>query len=461
MSKYDIAVIGSGPGGYHAAIKAAKFGKKCALIEKDAVGGVCLNRGCIPTKAFASSAHAFQLIKNSQNFGINTTDAAYDFSNVQQRKQDIVNKLKKGTEQLLKANKVDIILGEARFKDKNTLIVSDQAIYAENIIIATGSSWINIPNINPDGNNIVTSDEILEWKELPASITIVGGGYIGCEFASILNAMEVEVTVVEATESLIPNADINIIRMLSREFKKKGIKVFTQVTAESIQIENNKVKTTLSNGEKVSSEKLLVSIGRKPDATNLNLENIGVKIGQKGEITVDENFKTNIDGIYAIGDVTGQVMLAHVASEQGVACVGNICGHESTYNTHIPACIFTEPEIAYVGMTEKELKEKQIEYQAGKFAFAAMGKPIVDGAPEGQIIVYAGNDNKLLGVHIIGKDASVIIAEASLAIKNGLTIDQITETIHAHPTTPEVFLEAVRDVNGDAIHKVQRSAISR
>jgi len=368
-------------------------------------------------------------------------------------KKQVVEKLKKGVSQLLKGNGVELIKGQARFISPRELDIDGRKVTATHIIIATGSTWMSLPNLQPDGKSIITSDEALELTELPKSAVIVGGGYIGCEFASMLNSMGTEVAVVEATEGLLPMVEKRIRDLLSREYKKRGIKIYTGTKVERADIANNGVQCRLSNGETLTGDKMLLSVGRKVNVDGLDLGNAGVQTGAKGEIKVNQRFETEVKGIYAIGDVTGGIMLAHAASEQAITCVENMCGHRSKYDdAYVPACIFSEPEVAYAGQTTEQLGG--VEFKTGRFPFAALGKALVDGTPEGEIIVHADGDGRLLGVHAIGAGAVGIIAEATLALKNGLTIDDIAETIHAHPTMSEAFLEAVCDVEGRAIHKI-------
>ena len=455
MNAYDVAIIGGGPGGYTAAIRAAQLGKTAVLIERGELGGVCLNRGCIPTKAFAASAAVLRQCRRADEFGVMLDGSPrIDFTKVQDRKGKILDTLRKGVEQLLSGNGVEIVKGTAKFIAPNKLSVGDKEIEAKNVIIAAGSSWIEIPGLKPDGVRIQSSDHAMEWTELPKSVAIVGGGYIGCEFASFMNTMGVDVTIVEAMDRLITIVDKTISRTLEKKFKEDGIKVLTKSPVESAKVEGDHVDLVLKDGQTVRADSVLVSVGRKPDANALGLDKIGVECGSKGEIAVNDRFETNIKGVYAIGDVNGMSLLAHAASEQAISCVDSMFGKEPHYdNSCVPACVFCEPEIGCVGQTGEELKESGITFKTGRFAFASLGKAHVDGCTDGQVTIYAGEDDRILGVHIIGEDATGLIAEATVAVKRGMTTHELADVIHAHPTLSEVLAEAARDVDSWAIHK--------
>jgi dihydrolipoamide dehydrogenase len=458
---YDIAVIGAGPGGYVAALRAAKGGAKVALIEKGETGGVCLNRGCIPTKAMIASAHALDMARRLEEFGIaGGAKLAADMKAIQGRKNKIVEKLRSGIETLLKAHKVDVVRSEASFKDTKTLRTSGGDIEAKHFIIATGSSWIDLPNMKADRKNIVTSDEALSWDELPSSLVIIGGGVIGCEFACMLNSFGTKVSVVEAMPSILPNVEGAISRLLSRSMKARGIEIFTGTAAKSVEISSSDVKTALSTGAELSSKKLMIAVGRRAYTKGLNLDAAGVKTDAKGFIAVDGNLRTSVPHIFAIGDVRGGKMLAHAASSEAIAAVDFILGKskEAYVSAAIPSPIFTNPEIAAVGKTSEELRKDGVDFETGRFPYAASGKALCDGEEEGQVIVHAdAKSAKILGVHIFGKDATLIIAEAALAMENGLTVHDVERTIHAHPTLSEVLAEGAADVLGMAVHKASRA----
>jgi dihydrolipoamide dehydrogenase len=458
MSIFDIAIIGAGPGGYVAAIRAAQLGKKVALIEKNELGGICLNHGCIPTKALIASAHILDAIKNAESFGIEAGPAKIDLGKAHARKDKVVSQLRQGITALLKGSGVEVLKGEAKFSASGKLEVDGATIDAKNILIATGSSWIEIPALKTDGKFIITSTEALNWQEVPKTLLIVGGGVIGCEFACMMNAFGAKVTIVEATPSILPPVEKAISRLLTRSMKSKGIEILTDTTATQTTVEGNEVKITLSSGETKIADKVMVAIGRRPLTKSLNLESAGIALTERGFIKVDDNFKTSVENIYAIGDVIGGNMLAHAASAEGIAAIEGIFAarHAPRAVRHAPcpSPIFTNPEIASVGATSEELESTGIKFKTGRFPYAASGKAICDGETEGQVLVHADDNGNILGVHIFGKDATTLIAEAALAMTNGLTAEAVASTIHAHPTLSEIFAEASEDVFGKAIHKL-------
>lgn len=458
----DIVIIGGGPGGYVAAIRAAQLGAKVCIIEKGDLGGTCLNRGCIPTKALYKNAEILNTLKNISEFGIVIDSYSINLEQIQNRKAGIVNKLVSGVEQLLKANNVEIIIASAFLKDKNT--VSAQLkngdlreITTKNIIIATGSipSIPNIPGISLPG--VFTSEDMLEFKEVPNSLAIIGGGVIGMEFAGIFNALGSKVTVIEFLPSILSLVDTDLTKRLSVSLKRKGMDINTGTKVISIEKSNEGLIVTAEEkkGQIIfSADNVLVSVGRTPVTEGLNIENLGIGINRKA-IVVDENYETNIPGIYAIGDVNGKSMLAHAATHQGKKVVERIMGYTSSYSKEvIPSCIFVFPEIACVGITENEAKEKGIEYKTSKFLFGANGKALALGEGEGMIKVIASLDNSIIGVHIMGPHASDLIHEGAMAINKNMKVEDISSMIHAHPTLSEAFEEAVLGLNDEAIHMV-------
>ncbi len=458
----DIIVIGGGPGGYVAAIRAAQLGAKVCIIEKAEFGGTCLNRGCIPTKVLYRNAEILNTLKNITEFGIKIDKYTVSIEEIQNRKDKIVNQLVSGVEQLLKANNIEVILGTASLKDRNTVSVllkngELREITSENIIIATGStpSMPNIPGINLPG--VFTSESILGFKEVPNNLAIIGGGVIGMEFAGIFNALGSKVTVIEFLPSILALVDTDLTKRLSVSLKRKGMGINTNTKVISIEKNNEELIVTAEgkSGEVVfTADKVLVSVGRTPMTEGLNIENLGVLLNRKA-IVVDENYETNIPQIYAIGDVNGKSMLAHAASHQGKKVAEKIMGF-ATLNSReiIPSCIFVFPEIANVGITENEAKESGIEYKTSKFLFGANGKALALGEGEGLIKVIASLDNTILGVHIMGPHASDLIHEGTMAINNNMKVDNITSMIHAHPTLSEAFEEAILGLNGESIHTV-------
>ncbi len=466
---YDVAIFGAGPGGYVAAMRSAQLGLKTVLIEKEFVGGTCLNVGCIPTKSFAAVAERFAELKYFDEFGIegaNAANALVNMAKVVERKNKIVAGLRSGIQGLLKARKIDYVQGTAKLLPNKEIAVSGanaQNLTAENIIIATGSTWRPLPNLVPDGKFILTSDHMLDLAELPKKLLIVGGGVIGCEFASIMNAFGVDVTIVEFAEQILPMEDAAVARSLTAIFKKRGVKLLTKTSVQSV----SKGKATLSTGEEIEADKILVSVGRKPftDGTGIDALGVGTK---NGFILTDEYMKTNVPGLYAIGDVAlpsngaPKPMLAHVASHEGLLAVANIKaekeGRQLTKMDYsvVPRPIFTSPEIGCVGLTEKQIKESGMQYKAGRFAYGALSKAICDGSTEGLVQVYVGEGDKMLGAVCFGSHATDICSEITVAMKNGLTAAQVFETIHAHPTYSEAVMETLEDAHGMAIHKLSR-----
>jgi len=458
----DIVIIGGGPGGYVAAIRAARLGADVCIIEKGEFGGTCLNRGCIPTKVLYRNAEILKTLKNISEFGIVVDSYSVNVEEIQNRKEKIVSTLVSGVEQLLKANNVDVILGTAFLKDRNTVSITLRngdlrEITSKNIIIATGSipAIPNIPGITLPG--VFTSESILKFKEVPNDLVIIGGGVIGMEFASIFNALGSKVTVIEFLPSILAQVDTDLTKRLIVSLKRKGIDINSFAKVTNIEKNNEKliITTEGKKGEiKFTADNVLLSVGRIPAIEGLNVDNLGI-LHNKNAIIVDKNYETNIPHIYAIGDVNGENMLAHAASHQGKKVVERIMGCLTSYSSEIiPSCIFVFPEIACVGITENEAKEKGIKYKTSKFLFGANGKALALGEVEGLVKVIATLDNIILGVHIMGPHASDLIHEGSMAINNNMKIDDITNLIHAHPTLSEAFEEAVLGLTGEAIHMV-------
>lgn len=459
----DIVIIGGGPGGYTAAIRAAQLGASVCLIERDSFGGTCLNRGCIPTKALYRNAEILNNIGNADEFGIKIDGYSFDVAKIQERKRGIVKQLTGGIEQLLKANGVEVLKGNAAIKDKNIVQVSTEDgntsdIVAKNIIIATGSKPLRpgIPGIESKG--VYTSEEMLEFDKVPKKLAVIGGGVIGMEFACIFNSMGAKVTVIEFLPGILAQIDTDLTKRLAVQLKKKGIEIHTGTKVTGIS-EADGLLTVSAEGKKgevkIEADAVLVSTGRLPVTQGLNLDALGVEYDRKG-IKVDDNFETSIKGIYAIGDVNGKVMLAHAAAHQGILAAETIMGisNEGFHADLVPGCIFIFPEIASVGITEDEAKAKVIEYKTSKFMFGANGKALTIGEPEGLVKVIASKEDVILGVHIMGPHASDLIHEGALAVSRGIKTFEISDTIHAHPTLAETFVEAVMGLNGEAIHMV-------
>ncbi|WP_392486101.1 dihydrolipoyl dehydrogenase [Haloimpatiens sp. FM7315] len=457
----DVIVIGGGPGGYVAAIRAAQLGLKVVVIEKDKFGGTCLNRGCIPTKALYREAEILNILKNIEDYGISVDSYKINVKKIQDRKNSIVSQLVSGIEQLMKANAVEVVYGRAELIDKNTVNVAidneeDRSFHGKNIIIATGSCpYIpDMPGKNLEG--VITSDELLEFEEVPEELVVLGGGVIGMEFAGIFSAMGSKVTVIKASANMFPEEDSDIVKRFTASVKRKGIKLFASTKIKDIYRKENKIIIEIENSKGTSTvlaDKILVSKGRRPVFSGLNLDRLGIKYNKKG-IEVNENYETNIEGIYAIGDVNGITLLAHAASYQGVWVAEKIAGLETPKKASpVPNCIFVFPEIASIGLSEDKAKEKGIDYNVSKFMFGANGKALTLGETEGFVkIVSKASDNTILGVHIMGPHASDLIHEGALAVSNKLNLNHIKNTIHAHPTLAEAFSEAVLGLNCEAIH---------
>ncbi len=452
-------VIGGGPGGYVAAIRAAQMGAEVALVEKDEVGGTCLNWGCIPTKALVAGAETLHRIRCSEEFGIHVGEVSIDFARLVERKDAVVKKLVTGVQFLLKKNKIELIRGTAKLAGTGKVVVDLKdggtlECETENIILATGTRPALIPAWGYDGERVITSNEALSLKEVPGELLIIGGGVIGCEFACIFAEMGCQVTIVEAMSSILPLVERDAARQMQTLLKRKGITIKTKVKIEKVEKTADKVIAHLEGGEAIAADKMLISIGRTMNTSGLGLEEAGVILGHRGEVVVDEYLKTSVPGIYAIGDITGKVQLAHVASTQAMVAVENMMGHTRKMDYDVvPSCIFTMPEMAGVGLTIQQCEEKGLKPKVGKFPFMASGKAATMGETDGFVKILADTEtDKVLGVHMVGPHATDLIAEAALAIKLGATVEQITNVIHAHPTLAEVIMEAAEAVHGRAIH---------
>jgi len=460
--KYKIAIIGGGPGGYTAALRAGQLGADTVLIEKEALGGTCLNWGCIPTKSFVRSAEVFADIKNAADYGIKVENAELDFPAVVKRKDKIVKRLVRGIDHLLKKRGIDRIDGLASFIDQNTIrIEKDTEIFeikAENIIIATGSKAASLPISGAGLEGILDSRAALDLEKLPESMVIVGGGIIGMEFAFIFRNFGVDVTVIEYLDQLINGVDTEIAAELNRSARRRRISVKTSAEVKEIKKLDAGYEVVYQQKEKKKSakaEKVLMAVGRRPYTDGLQLENVGIEtISERNAVQVNNKMETNIEGIYAIGDVTDKILLAHVASHQGVVAVENIMGMNKKMNYKaVPGAIFTSPEVGTVGLSEKEAKAKGIDYEIGSFPFAASGKVMAMGEREGKIKLITEKDKgRIIGAAIIGIEASDLIAELTLAVNLGLTAENLRETIHAHPTTAEVVHEAALDLGEGSLN---------
>ena len=455
-----LAILGSGPGGYVAAIKAAQLGAQVTVIEDAEVGGTCLNWGCIPTKTMLSSTEILSKARELDKFGIELKgELVPNLAKIIERKNKVVSTQVKGIRGLFKSWGIALKAGRGVLTAPKEIAITSkdgniERIEADAIIIATGSRPAQIPAFPFDGRNILSSTEALELTGIPKSLLIVGAGVIGCEFACIYRELGAEVTMVEMLPRAVATEDHEISELLEKELKKKKINLITKNRGEKVDIKEDGVHVFLSDGKELVAEKVLVSIGRALNSDNIGLENVGINRGTRGEITVNNKMETNIPGIYAVGDVTGGLLLAHMASQEGLVAVKNIMGIGTAINYNVvPAAIFTSPEIASVGIREHQAVEKGIKYKTGHFPFRGLGKAHAMGEIAGFIkLIAEESSDKLIGAHIIGPHASDLIHEAALAMKTGLTIRDIAETIHAHPTLAEGIRESAEDLHGEAIH---------
>jgi dihydrolipoamide dehydrogenase len=469
--QHDLVVIGGGTGGYVAAIRAAQLGLKVALVEKDKVGGTCLHRGCIPSKALLKSAELFQSMRKAEEYGIVAPDVKLDFSKVMERKGRIVSQLYKGVQHLLKQNRVEVIKGTGRVMGPSIFSPRAGAVRVEkadgemeilnpaHVIIATGSRPKTLSGLKVNGNTVITSDEALEWTEIPKSVIIIGAGAIGVEWASMLADFGTEVTLVEYASQILPSEDEEVAAELMRIFKKRKIRVMTHSTVltETLEDQGGSVSIAIErNGERqtVTAEKILVAVGREAIVDDLGLEATEIEV-ERGFIKVDKYYRTKEANIFAIGDVIGGLQLAHVASHEGIIAVETIAGrnpHPLDY-MQVPRCTYSRPEVASVGLTEKEAKERGIRVKTGKFPFRAIGKALVNGEVDGFVKMVADAEtNDLIGVHMIGSHVTDLISEAGLAQLLDATAWEVGIAVHPHPTLSEAIGEAALAVDGKAIH---------
>jgi dihydrolipoamide dehydrogenase len=463
MSAYDVVILGAGPGGYVAALRAAQRGARVCLVEKDALGGTCLNRGCIPSKALLHSAALWKRAKEGQSFGVSAGSLSFDWSIAQRRKNEIVNMQVKGIHTLLSAARVEVKQGLGSVMDARTVRITatgeEETISGKAIIIATGSEPAGIPGVSVDGERVLTSTEALRLPEVPRTFLIVGGGAIGMEFASMLSSLGTQVTVVEMLPQVLPMEDPMLVRFLQGALQKQGVTFHLNARVERVEKGPSSVRVKISSGTVVEAERVLVATGRSLNSAGIGLEAVGVKT-ERGAIAVNDRMETSVPGIYAVGDVTGLWLLAHVASMQGLVAAANVTGGSAAMDySAIPSCVYSDPEVASVGLSEPKAKEHGRAVRVGRFNFAALGKAMCVGETAGMVKVVADAEtDTILGVGIVGAHASDILAEAVLAIRHGLTIRQVGEAIHAHPTLTEAIGEAVHDVHGQAIHKARLRA---
>jgi dihydrolipoamide dehydrogenase len=461
---FDLIVVGTGPGGYVSAIRAAQLGLKTAVVEKDELGGTCLNWGCIPTKAWVVSAHLLEQIKRAKEYGIEVGEPRIRWDWLLERKNKVVKQLTSGVKVLLSGRQVEIHRGTARLTGPNRMIVTGREgggteLSAGSIVLATGAYATLPPGFAVDGRRIVTSQEALDLEAQPRRLAVLGGGVVGCEFACFFAAIGSQVTLIEMLPRLVPAEDDEIAQALERELKKQKIEVFLNAKVEGLQDRpNGAIALALAGGKMVEVDCVLVATGRRPYTNGLGLEQVGVALGERGRIVVDERLQTSIPGLYAIGDVTDMKQLAHFASAQGKAAAEIAAGHPAqTHWRSVPAATFTSPEIASVGLTEREAKAEGRRVKIGRFPLRAHGRNIADGETAGFVKLIADADTRqVLGAHIFGAKASEIIHECALAIAADLDIEAIAQAIHAHPTVIEALGEAAEDVDGRAIHLIRQ-----
>ena len=459
---YDVIVLGSGPGGYVTAIRASQLGMKTAVIEKESLGGVCLNWGCIPTKALLKSANVYEYINHAEDYGIKVSSHKADFSAVVKRSRSVAEKMSGGVQFLMKKNKIDVIMGTGKVKPGKTIEVTDEKgekkdFTAKNIIIATGARSRQLPNLEQDGKQILGYREAMVLPKMPKKMVIVGSGAIGVEFAYFYNAMGVDVTVVEYLPNIVPVEDIDVSKQLEKTFKKKGMNIMTNSSVEKVEKSSKGCEVhvkTKKGMETLDCDVVLSAVGIQPNIENIGLEETGIVV-DAGKIVVNDYYETNIPGYYAIGDVVAGQALAHVASAEGITCVEKIAGQnpEPIDDNNIPGCTYCSPEIASVGMTEKAAKEAGYELKVGKFPFSASGKASAAGHNDGFIkLIFDAKYGELLGGHMIGANVTEMIAEIVALRKLETTGHELIKTVHPHPTMSEAVMEAAAAAYDEVIH---------
>lgn len=464
MKEFDVVVIGAGPGGYVSAIRASQLGKKTAIVEKDSLGGVCLNVGCIPSKALLKNAALADTLRNhAKDYGIQFDHLSLDYAEAVKRSRKVSQRLVKGVGFLMRKNEIEVITGEAKLKTAGLVeITKDQGevemIKAADVIIATGARSLVLPWMGVDGETVVTYKEAILQEKRPESVVIIGAGAIGCEFSTVWNSYGTTVHLVEMLPNILPTEDPEISKELEKSFKRSGIKVYTEHRVESIEKTEGGAKVTVKNGDEtlvLEAEQVLVAIGFRPNTQEIGLEEVGVKLNQRGFIAVDERMATNVPGVWAIGDVTGNLLLAHAASAMGIIAAEQIAGEQSVVLNYrnIPRATYSHPQVASFGLTEAEAADAGYEVKVGRFNFQANGKAL--GLNEGSGFVKLVTDAKygeVLGAQMIGPEVSELLPELVLANFAELTVEEIARAVHAHPTLSEVLMEAAHDALGQGLH---------
>lgn len=455
--KYDIIVIGSGPGGYVAAIRASQLGKKVAIVEKAELGGVCLNWGCIPTKALLKSAQVFSYCKNAAHYGVAIDgDVKPDFEKIVARSRTVADTMSKGVAFLMKKNNIDILTGFGRLAGEGRVDVEGTLYEADAIILATGARPRQMPFMPIDGQHVISSKEALTLPRLPQSMIVVGSGAIGSEFACLYASLGVKVTVVEYMPQMMPLEDEEVAKTMERSFRKMRATVLTSTTVKAVRVVDGACEVDIEGkkgAETLSAEVVLSAVGIKSNIENIGLEELGIAV-ERDKIVVDEHYQTSAQGVYAIGDIIATPALAHVASAEAIHCVEHICGLQPDavdYST-IPSCVFTSPEVASVGMTEQQARDKGIEYKVGRFPFTASGKATAAGDRDGFVKLIFDEQERLIGAHMVGATVTEMLGEPTLAKRLGATAHAIAKTIHSHPTMHEGLMEASEAAMGAAIH---------
>ena len=455
---YDIIIIGSGPGGYVAAIRASQLGKKVALVEKAELGGVCLNWGCIPTKALLKSAQVYTYCKNAAHYGVEITgDVKPDFEKIVARSRTVAETMSKGVAFLMKKNNIEIIPGFGKIAGKGKVDVDGVVYEAQNIILATGARPRQMPFMPIDGEHVISSKEALTLTKLPESMIVVGSGAIGSELASLYASLGVKTTIIEYMPQIMPLEDEEVAKAMERSFRKIRATVMTSTTVKNVTVGEDGLCHVEIEGKKgaeeLTAEVVLSAVGIKSNIENIGLEENGINV-ERDKVVVDEHYQTSLEGVYAIGDIVAGPALAHVASAEAIHCVEHICGlnPEKVDYSNIPSCIFTSPEVASVGMTEKQAVEAGIEYKVGRFPFTASGKATAAGDRDGFAKLIFDNEEKLIGAHLVGANVTEMLGEPTLAKRLGITAHTIARTIHSHPTMHEGVMEAAEAAMGVAIH---------
>ena len=445
-----ITVIGAGPGGYVTAIRAAQLGAEVSIVEKEHVGGTCLNVGCIPTKALLHAADAINTMKEGR--GLVIGDAHVDWKALQKRKNQIIKKLVKGTTGLLASNGVKMYGGSAVIKDAHTVVVGEEEIESDVIIIATGSSPAQIPFEGSNLPDVIDSTAALSLEEVPGSLAILGGGVIGCEFGYLYQSLGAKVSIIEMMPEILPPIDNGISKKLHEALTRQGIKIYTSSKLTAVCAAENGMVAKLEDGTEIPCDKFLVSIGRKSNTEGLGLEALGIEMN-RGKVVVDDDFRTNIENIYAIGDCNGRTMLAHAASAQGEYVVEKLMGLSPSYNADlVPSCIYTKPQVAAVGLTEEEAQKRGISYKIGAFPLSGNGKALIEGSEMGLVKLMEDESGRLIGAHMIGSGAVDLSGEMAIAVSKGMSAKELAEVMHAHPTVSEAIREAALDVSKQSIH---------